>query len=86
MPNYEELRTELNELAHKLDPWYNVPKVKWYMVSVCTKDEIFDNVFDILSNGVNWYDESIVVPHEVYPIIGDIQAKMKEIEYYYIEA
>lgn len=77
---YEELRTELNELAHEMDPWYNVSKVKWYMVCACTKDEAENNVFDILSDGVNWYDETHVVPSEIYPIIGKIQEKMQEIE------
>ena len=85
-PTYEELCAELNELAHELDPWYNVSKVKWYMVCVCTKDETEDNVFDILSDGVNWYDETHVVPSEVYPIIGKIQAQMKEIDKWFEEA
>lgn len=77
---YEELFTELNELAHELDPWYNIGKVKWYMVCVCTKDDSNDNIFDILSNGVNWYDEIYVAPSAVYPIIGKIQDKMQEID------
>lgn len=80
MPTYDELRTELNELAHELDPWYEITKVKWYMVCVCTKDEPNDNIFDILSDDINWYDMTCIVPPEVYPIIGKIQDKMKELE------
>lgn len=79
-PTYGELLAELTSLAHELEPWYRVDKVKWYMVCVWTKDDPGDNVFDILSDGVNWYDDTHLPPSEAFPVIGKIQEKMKELD------
>lgn len=43
---------ELRSLAHELEKFYEVDKVKCYGVFVWEEDE---NIFDIFSEGISWY-------------------------------
>lgn len=41
---------------------------------------MWNNVFDIESNGIVYYDKNHRIIAEAMPIIEEIQAKLKEIE------
>ena len=74
----KDLLDELITLAHKLDPWYNVGKIKWYDVSVRSKEN--DRLlFDIMDDAVIWYDDTYIAPSEALKIIIDIQEQQRKI-------
>lgn len=74
----KDLLDELITLAHKLDPWYNVGKIKWYDVSVRSKED--DRLlFDIMDDAVIWYDDTYIAPSEALKIIIDIQEQQRKI-------
>lgn len=74
----KDLLDELITLAHKLDPWYNVGKIKWYDVSVRSKED--DRLlFDIMDDAVIWYDDTYIAPPEALKIIIDIQEQQRKI-------
>ena len=86
---YYTLQGELYKLAHRLETWFDIDKVKDYAVYVWTKDsgdetvEEMDGecVFDILEDSIAFYPckKSYDLPAEAMPIIGAIQSKLREI-------
>lgn len=82
---------ELWELAHKLEPWFSIDKVKSYSVYVWTKDTedewhpFGENVFDIFADYLQFYTSTgpWQFPNEAMPLVKEIQEKLKEIEKYY---
>ena len=74
----KDLLDELITLAHKLDPWYNVGKIKWYDASVRSKED--DRLlFDIMDDAVIWHDDTYIAPPEALKIIIDIQEQQRKI-------
>lgn len=74
----KDLLDELIALAHKLDPWYNVGQIKWYNVSVRSKED--DRLlFDIMDDAVIWYDDTYIAPPEALKIVIDIQEQQRKI-------
>lgn len=84
------LYDELWNLAHELQPWFDIDKVKPYSVYVWTKSEDIndpdypfgENVFDIFEDHLQFYqcNHCWRLPNEVMPIIKKIQEKLHEIE------
>ena len=74
----KDLLDELITLAHKLDPWYNIGQIKWYDVSVRSKED--DRLlFDIMDDAVIWYDDTYIAPPEALKIVIDIQEQQRKI-------
>ena len=74
----KDLLDELIALAHKLDPWYNIGQIKWYDVSVRSKED--DRLlFDIMDDAVIWYDDTYIAPPEALKIVIDIQEQQRKI-------
>lgn len=74
----KDLLDELIALAHKLDPWYNIGQIKWYNVSVRSKED--DRLlFDIMDDAVIWYDDTYIAPPEALKIVIDIQEQQRKI-------
>ena len=74
----KDLLDELIALAHKLDPWYNIGQIKWYSVSVRSKED--DRLlFDIMDDAVIWYDDTYIAPPEALKIVIDIQEQQRKI-------
>lgn len=79
--------SELWELAHELNPWFDIDKVKPWSVYVWTKDSddpdgpFGENVFDICSDHIQFYriNNCWQMPNEAIPIIMKIQEKLREI-------
>ena len=86
---------ELRNLAHELEQWFDIDKIKpygvyvWYRPSEedlkhpnCPYDEFGENVFDIFSDYLQFYRSSWPwrLPNESMEVIKKIQAKLKEIE------
>lgn len=77
---------ELWDLAHELQPWFDIDKVKPYSVYVWTRDyddpDLGENVFDICSDHLQFYHcmKPWSLPNEAMVIIKKIQEKLKEIE------
>lgn len=79
---------ELWNLAHELQPWFDIDKVKTYSVYVWTKDcddpdcPFGENVFDIYEDYLQFYQctKPWQLPNEAIPIIKKIQDKLCEIE------
>ena len=74
----EDLLDELIALAHKLDPWYDVRQIKWYDVSVWSKEDA-RLLFDIMDDGVVWCDDTYIAPPEALKIVIDIQEQQRKI-------
>lgn len=71
-----------DEIAHEIEPWYVVDKVKSYAVYVWTKDTDEDfgkNVFDIEADDIVFYTEHEIIP-EALSAIRHIQEQLKKIE------
>lgn len=77
----EEYR-ELLELTSKLERWYIINKVTWYVVYVHGIDDPEINLFDIWSDEVVMFDEEHIIPGKAAYIIQEIQEKLKEIDRY----
>lgn len=77
---------ELWDLAHELQPWFDIDKVKPYSVYVWTRDsedpDLGENVFDICSNHLQFYhcEHPWRLANEAMLVIEKIQEKLKEIE------
>ncbi len=79
---YEYEFNKLFKIAHEIEPWYSVDKVKSYAVYIWTKDadEGFGkNVFDIEADGIVFYAEHSIIS-EAIPIIKRIQEQLKKVE------
>lgn len=79
---YEYEFDKLFKIAHEIEPWYSVDKVKDYAVYIWTKDtnEGFgENVFDIEADDIMFYVEHEIIP-EAIPVIKRIQEQLKKIE------
>lgn len=79
---YEYEFDKLFKIAHEIEPWYSVDKVKAYAVYIWTKDtnEGFGkNVFDIEADDIMFYVEHEIIP-EAIPVIKRIQEQLKKIE------
>ena len=75
-----ELTSELERIAHGLDKWYNLSKIKWYGVYVHSKDNPDENLFDIFDDKIAYYDDFHIIPPEAMAIIIEIQGQMKKID------
>lgn len=84
--DYDTLYEELVEVAHKIDPYYDIDKIKPYSVYIWTKSNGWggDNVFDIEADKIVFYVEDYNIIEEAKPIIEKIQAKLKELAIYLI--
>lgn len=79
---YEHEFDKLFKIAHEIEPWYTVDKVKDYAVYIWTKntDENFgENVFDIEADDIMFYIDHSIIP-EALPTIQRIQEQLKKIE------
>lgn len=79
---YEHEFNKLFKIAHEIEPWYTVDKVKDYAVYIWTKntDENFgENVFDIEADDIVFYIDHSIIP-EALPTIQRIQEQLKKIE------
>lgn len=79
---YEYEFDKLFKIAHEIEPWYTVDKVKDYAVYIWTKntDESFgENVFDIKADDIVFYIAHSIIP-EALPTIQRIQEQLKKIE------
>lgn len=79
---YEHEFDKLFKIAHEIEPWYTVDKVKDYAVYIWTKntDENFgENVFDIEADDIVFYIDHSIIP-EALPTIQRIQEQLKKIE------
>lgn len=79
---YEYEFDKLFKIAHEIEPWYSVDKVKDYAVYIWTKDtnEGFGkNIFDIEADDIMFYVEHEIIP-EAIPVIKRIQEQLKKIE------
>lgn len=82
---YMKLYNELWEIAHEIQPWYDVDKVKWYSVYIWTKDSDSkpfggQNVFDILADEICYYVDDHVIVEDAWPTIRKIQNKLREMD------
>lgn len=79
---YEYEFDKLFKIAHEIEPWYSVDKVKDYAVYIWTKDtdESFGkNIFDIEADNIVFYTDHNIIP-EAFPAIQHIQEQLKKIE------
>lgn len=79
---YEYEFDKLFKIAHEIEPWYSVDKVKSYAVYIWTKDadEGFGkNIFDIEADNIVFYTEHSIIP-EALPVIKRIQEQLKKVE------
>lgn len=77
-----EYYEELMDLTTKLERWYDIKKVTWYVVYVYSKDDPEINLFDIWRDEVVMLDDSHTIPPKANTIIQKIQEKMTEINTY----
>lgn len=75
---YYEAFDKLFKIAHEIEPWYDINKVKDYAVYIWTKGEYGENVFDILADELVFYTRHEVIP-EAVPTILRIQKQLKEV-------
>lgn len=76
---YEYEFDKLFEIAHEIEPWYSVDKVKSYAVYIWTKGEFGENVFDIEADDIVFYTDHEIIP-EALPVIKRIQEQLKIVE------
>ena len=79
---YEYEFDKLFKIAHEIEPWYTVNKVKDYAVYIWTKDtdeDFGENVFDIEADNIVFYVDHEIIP-EALPTIQRIQEQLKKIE------
>lgn len=78
---YEYEFDKLFKIAHEIEPWYTVDKVKDYAVYIWTKDTDEDfgkNAFDIEADDIVFYVDHEIIP-EALPAIQRIQEQLKKI-------
>lgn len=78
----EYLYEELIQISHKIEPYYDVDKVKTWSVFIWTKGDDGENVFDIMPNEIVFYVQDHKIIEEALPIIEEIQAKLRELKSY----
>ena len=83
----KEMLSELTQIAHGLDPWYDLGKISWYAVYVYEKSNesehtYSNNLFDIFDDGISYYYDAYVIPREAMRIVLNIQDQMKKINNY----
>ncbi|WP_304576719.1 hypothetical protein [Romboutsia ilealis] len=74
---------ELVDVSNNLLLYYDIDKIKPYSVYVWSKeksDDIGENLFDIISDRVIFYNDRHIIIKDAIPIIEKIQYKLKEIE------
>lgn len=79
---YEYEFDKLFKIAHEIEPWYSVDKVKSYAIYIWTKDTdkgFGKNVFDIEADDIVFYTEHEIIP-EALPAIQRIQEQLKIVE------
>ena len=82
---FNELYKELIDISNELLDYYDIDKIKYYGVYVWSKetlDDFGENLFDILSDKVIFYNEQHKITEDAIPVIEKIQSKLKEIESY----
>ena len=62
------LYNELVEICNEIRQYYDIDKVKSYVVYIWTKGEHGENVFDILNGEIAFYKEHTII-EEAWPII-----------------
>lgn len=77
-----ELYHELLYLTTKLERWYDIRTIKWYVVYVYSKDDPEINLFDIWRDEVVMLDEEHIIPGKAAYIVQEIQEKLREINRY----
>lgn len=75
---YYDAFDKLFKIAHEIEPWYDIDKVKDYAVYIWTKGEYGENVFDILADELVFYTQHEVISDAV-PTILRIQEQLKEV-------
>ena len=80
MKDLNVLMEELWQVSHEIEPWYGVDKVKGEAVYIWTHGEDGENVFDICSDGLQFYVKDHEVIEAAKPTIEKIQAKLQEID------
>lgn len=76
---YEYEFDKLFKIAHEIEPWYDIDKVKDYAIYIWTKGEFGKNVFDIEANDIVFYTDHEIIP-EALPVIKRIQEQLKKVE------
>ena len=77
---YMNLYEELCLISEEILPYYDIDKIKSYSVYIWTKGNEGQNVFDICSDEIIFYDETHQILEDAKPVIKKIQAKLREIE------
>ena len=83
---FNQLYEELIQSAYELLPYYDIDKIKYYSVYVWSKettDDFGENLFDIESNDIIFYNKEHKILKDALPTIEKIQAKLKEIDDFY---
>lgn len=70
---------ELLDLTTKLERWYVINKVTWYVVYVHDIDDPEMNLFDIWADEIVVFNEKHDIPAKAMKVILEIQEKLKEI-------
>lgn len=73
-----KLHKELLELTSKLERWYVIGKVTWYVVYVYGIDDPEVNLFDIWRDEIVMLSDKHVIPVKAAAVIQKIQEKLKE--------
>lgn len=73
---------ELLELTSKLERWYSINRVAWYVIYVYSKDDPEINLFDIWADEIVMFDNDHVIPGKAAFIIQEIQEKLKDVNRY----
>lgn len=85
---FRSLHDELWLIAHEEQPWFDVDKVKGDCVYIYTKpgtDRFSDrNVFDICADKIIYYVDGYTIPRDAWPYVRRVQAKLKEIQDYWM--
>jgi hypothetical protein len=85
---FQSLRDELWTVAHEENPWFVVDKVKCDSVYIWTKPGTGrysdTNVFDICADKIVYYVDGYVIPRDAWPYVRRVQAKLKEIQDYWL--
>lgn len=78
---YDWYYDELCKKVDKLNPYYDIDKIKCYGVYVWNKADNLDdqeNIFDIYADKIVFYTDDHTIIEEAKPIIEDIQYFIKK--------
>lgn len=80
---YSRMYSELVPLAHKLDKYYDIDKIKPFGIYVWGPDSQGKdtNIFDIYSSGIRVWQPCSIHP-DALPIIAEIIRHLKKMEKY----